>query len=68
MPGEILRANLLYRAIPLEKGTHEVTLTYQPHSWKSGVIFSLVTLAIMLVILGAAAVSRLLVFPRRSYN
>lgn len=68
VPGEILRANLLYRAIPLEKGTHEVTLTYQPHSWKSGVIFSLVTLAIMLVILGAAAVSRLLVFPRRSYN
>lgn len=67
-PGEILRANLLYRAIPLEKGTHEVTLTYRPNSWRLGVIVSLVTLAIMLVILGAAAVSRLLVFSRHRYN
>jgi len=67
-PGEILRANLLYRAIPLEKGTHEVTLTYQPHAWRLGVIVSLATITIMLVILGAAAVSRLLVFSRHSYN
>ena len=67
-PGEILRANLLYRAIPLAKGTHEVTLTYQPHSWRLGVIVSLVTIAITLVILGAAAVGRLLVFSRHSYN
>jgi len=68
VPGEILRANLLYRAIPLEKGTHEVTLTYEPHSWRLGVIVNLVTIAIMLVILGAAAVSRLLVFSRHRYN
>ena len=67
-PGEILHANLLYRAIPLEKGTHQVTLTYQPHSWRLGVIVSLLTIAVMLVILGAAAVSHLLVFSRHRYN
>ena len=67
-PGEILRANLLYRAIPLEKGPHEVTLTYRPDSWRLGVRISLVTISIMLMLLGATAVSRLLVFHRRSYN
>ncbi len=68
VPGDILRANLLYRAIPLAEGTHEVTLTYRPESWRLGVIISLITMSVMLVILGATAVSRLLVFPRRRYN
>ena len=62
VPGELLRANLLYRAIPLAEGTHAVTLTYRPESWRLGVVISLTSVSVMLVILGATAVSRLLVF------
>ena len=67
-PGELLRANLLYRAIPLAAGTHAVTLTYRPESWRLGVVISLASVSVMLVILGATAVSGLLVFARRRYN
>jgi hypothetical protein len=39
-PAEVLHANLLYRAVPLEPGRHEVVLEYAPESWRAGSLVS----------------------------
>jgi hypothetical protein len=53
-PAEILRANLLYRAIQIEPGLHEVALEYAPQTWRTGWIISLVTLVVLAAVLLAA--------------
>lgn len=51
-PVEVLRANYLLRAVPVEKGSHRVDLVYDPPSLRSGAIVSgasaLIALAAML--------------------
>ncbi len=66
-PIDILRANLLYRAIPLHAGRHMVALTYAPQSWATGRIISLATLAALLVAL-VATLARVsfIRFPRKT--
>jgi hypothetical protein len=54
-PAEITRANLLYRAIALEPGSHRVELTYRPSLWQSGRLISLVTLAALALIVALVA-------------
>ncbi len=44
----ILRGNYLFRVIPLEEGTHEVTLRFVSWPFRVGAIISLLTLAISL--------------------
>ena len=58
-PAEILRANLLYRAVALEPGRHEVTFEYAPKSWRTGLIVSGVTALLLLGLLLAASFIRL---------
>lgn len=54
-PAPILRANLLYRAVSLAPGHHEVTLTYQPDSWRIGLRISAITAVLLLALLAAHA-------------
>lgn len=58
-PAEILRANLLYRAIELKPGEHEIVLEYAPPGWRTGVIISAATLFILISVLLAALAIRL---------
>ncbi|MGC9333919.1 MAG: YfhO family protein, partial [Anaerolineae bacterium] len=44
-PVSILRADLYFRAIPLDAGLHEVSLDYHPQSLRSGTWIALVALA-----------------------
>jgi hypothetical protein len=46
-PATILRADLYFRAIPLEPGLHEVTLRYQPSSLRLGAWITALTLAVV---------------------
>jgi len=43
-PAPILRANLMFRAVALEPGSHRVAFTYRPLSWRLGMGISLGTL------------------------
>jgi hypothetical protein len=52
-PAELLRANLLYRAIALSPGRHVVTLTYEPQAWRTGLVISLAALGALLAALVA---------------
>jgi hypothetical protein len=56
-PAEILRANYVLMALPLEPGRHRVILRYQPFSWKLGALVS--GMAVLLVI-GMAMLSKIL--------
>lgn len=51
---EIVPANLLYRAVALGPGVHEVAMSYEPRSWRAGVWISLATAAVLLIALLAA--------------
>ena len=53
-PATIQQANLMFRAIRLEPGAHEVRLSYRPAGWLPGLAISLGTLICMV---GALAVS-----------
>ena len=64
-PAQILRANLLYRAIALQPGRSRVELTYEPSTWATGRIISLATLAaLLLVLIGDASRRRFTRFSR----
>jgi len=56
----ILRANLMFRAVALTPGAHEVIFSYEPTAWRMGATISLAGLALLLL---ACAVS---VAPLRS--
>jgi hypothetical protein len=66
----LLRANALFRAVPLEAGEHEVMFSYEPAAVRVGAAVSLVSVALVLAGLwGVRAYGRPLL-PRRlgSYN
>jgi hypothetical protein len=46
---EILRANFVFRAIPLGPGSHQVEVVYQPLSFKIGLLVSLFTIFVLLI-------------------
>jgi hypothetical protein len=46
-PAPITRANLMFRAVMLEPGSHNVVFSYEPLSWRLGMIISLATLALV---------------------
>ena len=45
---EILRANYVFRAIPVGPGSHRIEVVYQPWSFKVGLAMSLLTLVILI--------------------
>ncbi len=57
---EILRANFTFRAIPIQAGTHQVEMFYDPSSFKYGIFISLLSLITLLaaLILGKILVVR----------
>ncbi len=55
-PAPILRANLLFRAVALTPGAHEVIFTYRPRVWRLGALISLVTLGLFGAVLMATTV------------
>ncbi len=52
-PAPLLTANLMFRAVALGPGSHTVTFTYQPASWRIGLALSLVAMALLAVAAGA---------------
>ena len=40
-PTRIHRANFAFRAVEVPKGSHQITFTYDPLSWKIGVAVSI---------------------------
>lgn len=55
VPGRIIRADHAFRAVPLQKGTHEVTFMYRPASFRIGAAVSLGACASVLCVLCGAA-------------
>lgn len=47
-PAAVLRADYLFRAVPVPKGQHQVMLRYQPFSFQLGALVSALTLAALL--------------------
>ena len=45
----VLKANMNFRAVPLTPGSHDVTLTYRPASFRWGVAVSAVSVALLLL-------------------
>ena len=48
---KILRANYLFRAVALKKGTHHVRFVYRPYSFYIGMVISILTLFIIVTLL-----------------
>jgi hypothetical protein len=46
---EVLKANLIYRAVKLPSGKHEVVFKYEPESFKTGLLISFITFILILV-------------------
>jgi hypothetical protein len=44
---EVRRVDLLFRAVAIDEGTHQVVLTFRPASLRTGIVFSLVGLAVL---------------------
>jgi hypothetical protein len=51
---EILRANFVFRAIPLGPGSHRVEVIYEPLSFKIGLSVSLLTIFVLLIVWGVS--------------
>ncbi|GEM_PF-1812549 len=49
--GRIMRANCAFRAVAVDKGSHEVTFSYSPGSFTIGLIVSFVSLAVWITVL-----------------
>jgi hypothetical protein len=59
-PAPVLRANALFRGVPVPAGEHEVVLSYRPHSFQAGVaVFLAAAAAAALAFLGTRAAPRL---------
>ncbi len=56
-PTQILRANYVFMALPLEPGRHQVILRYEPFSWKLGALVSGIS---VLLVIGIAMVPKIL--------
>ena len=48
-PAPLLTANLMFRGVVLGPGSHNVTFTYQPASWRIGLALSLAAVALLVV-------------------
>jgi hypothetical protein len=46
-PAPVLRANLMFRAVALQPGSHEIAFSYRPTSWRWGLIISLGMLVLL---------------------
>jgi len=57
---KILRANYVQRAVALEAGSHKIEFTYQPESFASGRLITLIALTLLAVILLAGLTWRLM--------
>jgi hypothetical protein len=51
---EILRANFVFRAVPLGPGSHQVEVVYEPLSFKIGLSVSLLTIFVLLIVWGVS--------------
>jgi hypothetical protein len=51
VPAPLLRANLMFRAVALEPGAHEIVFAYRPMSWRWGLIISVAVLSILMLVL-----------------
>jgi hypothetical protein len=51
VPAPVLRANLMFRAIGLEPGSHEIVFAYRPTSWRWGLIISVGALGVLVLLL-----------------
>jgi len=49
-PAPVLRANLMFRAVALEPGAHEIAFEYRPMSWRRGLIISGTMLSILTLV------------------
>ena len=49
-PSTILRANLLFRAVYVKAGSHEVSFSFHQRGLRAGAILSLATLALLFVL------------------
>ena len=58
-PAPVITANLLFRAVGIPAGEHEVVFRYRPATWTAGVALSLVALAALAAVLAASS------WPRR---
>ena len=50
-PTPVLQANLMFRAVALEPGAHEIVFAYRPTSWRWGLIISGATLSVLTLVL-----------------
>lgn len=57
---EILRANFVFRAIPMGPGSHRVEVVYEPLSFKIGLSVSLFTIFVLLIVWGVSTRRRML--------
>ncbi|MDQ1300470.1 MAG: hypothetical protein QG637_388, partial [Chloroflexota bacterium] len=55
----ILRANLMFRAVALAPGTHEIIFSYEPVAWRTGAAISLAALAVLALVCVASVIPRL---------
>jgi hypothetical protein len=55
---DLLRANYVFRAVPIPAGTHSVELRYEPESLRYGMAISIATALLLAAIFGAATYRR----------
>jgi hypothetical protein len=63
-PSRILRANYLFRAVPLSPGNHVVEMTYEPRSLRLGALMTAVSLVVAVGVAMAPRSARLRWGPR----
>ncbi|MDO8670730.1 MAG: YfhO family protein [Dehalococcoidia bacterium] len=61
-PSPILRANYMFRALPVPEGEHRVEFTYQPESLRTGLWTSGIALSICGIAIGAIGLTKSLRF------
>ena len=57
-PVPVLQANLMFRAVALEPGAHEIVFAYRPASWRWGLIISVAMLGVLALLLLATFLPR----------
>ena len=64
-PATVLQANLMFRAVALEPGSHEIVFAYRPTSWRWGLIISVGMLGVLALLFLSTFLPR---FERVSRN